>query len=171
MCQTYQSQNGCHVESHPYIGASMPVLVPCPANCGLPTVPDWLEVIRCDIFSPLCPLCVQEHGPNGVLDSRPAFLGPPSPETMTESDSSENLLEALREEAIVSIQEAEYINNTEGTEPTELSLEYTELDLTDTAPVQGEVVLPEAKRFVIVEGEPEPEDMALTPTDTIVFRF
>lgn len=84
----------------------------------------------------------------------------------------EDFIENIREDAISSIQEAEYIANEDWiAEPTELSLEYTELDLSKTAVVEGEVVLPEAKRCLLVEGVPEPEDLALTPTDMIVFRF
>ncbi|KAK4669652.1 uncharacterized protein QC763_204855 [Podospora pseudopauciseta] len=172
MCQTYQSQTGCHVESHPFCAWSNPVLLPCETNCGLPTVPDWIEDVRCDIYSPICPLCVEAHGPNGVLDSVPAFLGSPSTPSSTMDEVDEDFIENIREDAISSIQEAEYIANEYWiAEPTELSLDYTELDLSKTAVVEGEVLLPEARRCLIVEGVPEPEDLALTPTDTIVFRF
>ncbi|KAK0742236.1 hypothetical protein B0T21DRAFT_381900 [Apiosordaria backusii] len=178
MCQTHQSQSGCHQPTHPLLSLSVPILIPCPQNCGYPTIPGFLETIRCDILSRECPYCIEEPGPNGALpaDSAPHFV-----------NNDPDDVEDLRQEAIDFIQEAEYVNNTEGIEPTELSLEFEEMDLTCAVPVVEEVeeeeeeeeevltptgiVLPEAKRFVIVEGEGEPEDMALTPTDTIVFRF
>ncbi|KAK4198930.1 hypothetical protein QBC40DRAFT_204057 [Triangularia verruculosa] len=172
MCQIHRSQTGCHQPAHPLFSLSVPILIPCQLNCGFPTAPDFLETVRSNIFSLECPYCIS----NSAL-----------PTEYTQCEVDEDFIEELRDETIDLIQEAEYINNTEGIEPTELSLEYEELDLTGIrngaqsddeeeyllTPTQS-AALPEtaqSRGILIVEGEIEPEDMALTPTDTIVFRF